>query len=154
MSRPSATKPGGRRKARCRRALFGANGVGHPPVLEENFIPLEAGRQLRGERRDGGLVPGLDAFAPRFERHQPVEGAAVEVVKAERPGDLLRNRALARRGRTVDGDDRHRAHAGARREMPASILKYSGNVLSTQAGSLIRTRTPPSAASENDIAMR
>ena len=41
---------------------------------------------------------------------------------------------------------------------PAAIrrnsLKYSGKVLRTQAGSLMRTETPPSAASEKHMAMR
>ena len=38
--------------------------------------------------------------------------------------------------------------------MPPNAVKYSGNVLATQRGSLIRTGTGPNAASEKAIAMR
>ena len=80
---------------------------------------------------------------------EPVQGATFQAVKAERLRHALGHGTLARRRGPVDGD-----HGDAHRVMPAKTVKYSGKVLPTHSGSLMVTRTPPSAASDKLIAMR
>ena len=110
--------------------------------------------RLRGDRGERAASSSSgDAGLERLQRHQPVERAAVEQVKAERLRDAGRDRALARGGRAVDGDHRDRTlmaraspHAerpAAGRSRPRTRRNSPGNVLRTQSGSLMRTATPP-----------
>src|SRR2546422_994895 len=72
------------------RVFLGADGVGHALGLEEDLLPLEASREPDRDRGELRFVAGIDSLPRGAERHQPVQGAAVEVVKAERLGDPLR----------------------------------------------------------------
>ena len=89
------------------------------------------------------------------ETHEPVQSTAVQEMKAQRRRDAVGDGALARCGRPIDRDNgRVGHHAAARREIEARTSKYAGNVLRTHSGPLMRTRMPPSAASEKHMAMR
>src|SRR5206468_12301023 len=96
-----------------------------------------------GDLRQGLL--GAHPVPQRHERDQAVQRAAFEIVKRQLIGHAPGDRALAGGRGTIDGDHRRACHAAA---MLAKVLKYSGKVLATQPGSLMRTGTPPSAACE------
>ena len=55
-----------------------------------------------------GRVVEVERSFEGHERHQPVEGAAVQIVQAERRGDPGGDGALAGGGRPVDGQDGRR----------------------------------------------
>ena len=135
MSRPSATSPGGRRKARWRSnraSRTGACTATREAAAETASVaqrrrrrpPRPAGWRRRRRRPPGPGRPGraasasvrVEAGRQRLVGHQPVERAAVEVVESQRPGDALGDRPLARGRRPVDGDDRD-ALASARRAL-------------------------------------
>ena len=136
MSRPSATRPGGTAKSRCRCSNALAN-LGHGgdlrgrvpgpfrPQLGPDVDAVRARRARRREpRRSARPGPRRSRRAPaassrsmrrlqRGERHEPIEGAAVEVVPAELLRQHPADRPLARAARAVDRDDGsgRRAHA-------------------------------------------
>jgi len=104
MSRPSATSPGacertaacpkepahpgqGRYPARPRTSFPRCGWRRHALGLEEDILPLEANRELDRDRGELRFVACVDSIPRAGERHEPVQGTAVEVVKAERPGD-------------------------------------------------------------------
>src|SRR2546422_2511822 len=118
-------------------------------IRQEDFSTHEIHGHALGDLRQGLL--GAHPVPQRHERDQAVERAAFEVVKRQLIGHAPGDRALAGGRGTIDGDHRRACHAAA---MLAKALKYSGKVLATQPGSLMRTGTPPSAASEKLIAMR
>ena len=95
------------------------------------------------------LVVQRRAAILRGQPDQAVEAPLSRIMDAQRRRHALRHRALAGSRRAVDGDDGH-----ATASLRQSASKYSGKVLATHFGSLMRTATPPSAASEKHIAMR
>lgn len=142
-----------------------AQGQAHIFALEPDVIRLEAHIEFRCDPHEAVDVVIVDVLADADERHQAVQRTAVEIMEPQQIGDLVRDRALAGRGRTVDGDDRVRGKSSNVRHddwrliafqaaIPPNAVKYSGNVLATQRGSLMRTGTGPKAASEKAIAMR
>ncbi|MCY1305591.1 hypothetical protein D9M70_554050 [compost metagenome] len=74
------------------------------PVRAE--LHFEAG----GDLCQGAYVGQVNPGAIAGQRHQPVQGAAVEQVEAHRIGDLVCDRTLARGGRPVNGDDVDDSH--------------------------------------------
>jgi hypothetical protein len=127
MSRPSATRPGVWRKAQLqgeqglphRRQgrdfrggiadFLGADGMADVFRAQEDVAAVEARRQVLGHLGDGVLVVQVGAAAQRRQRGQAVQGAGIEQVEAEVVGTrggraAVGDRALAGRGRTVDGD--------------------------------------------------
>src|SRR5712692_750252 len=128
-------------------ARLGSYRVADVFVFKQHFVFQERNIHVGSDFRERDFV--LHAPAQRSERDQPVERAAFQVMKAERVGDVPRDRPLARGGRAVDGD-----HGHVHETIFLKKLKNSGNVLATHWGSLIVTGTPPSATSEKLIAMR
>jgi len=96
----------------CDAGFLGADRGPCVLAVEPDGAVGEAGVELGGESRQHRRIVQRHAAAQRLHRDQPVEGAAVEQVKAERPGDPGGDGALARRRRAVDGDHRHRGQTG------------------------------------------
>ena len=125
MSRPSATRPGWRRNARCRSsraartapwtATCDAAALTSSPRIRS--VTSRPSSRIRPSANATSRSPAAAASAAaaskrdsrfdRLQRHQPVERSAVEQVEAERPRDPGGDRPLAGRGGAVDGDHRH-----------------------------------------------
>ncbi len=164
MSRPSATSPGGRANARwrpsradrtgCQAATLDAaspvasarnsrvtsspaSRTSSPPVV----VHAERGVEASGHRRVAFDVVGREAGAHSGERHQPVQGTAVQQVPAEVTGHLAGDRALAGPARAVDRNDRNLAHPSSASRRPAAraVDAKPGNDVATFCTSRIVT---------------
>jgi hypothetical protein len=126
MSRPSATSPGGRRKARCRNRSA-LRTAGSAATSDAAARSPRCGWRRRPPRRPAGSTsrrtrrrasrrsppPPPHRRSRQFRRAvrrggQPIEGARIEIVPAERLRHARGDGPLARRGGAVDGDHRHR----------------------------------------------
>ena len=139
--RAAAGTPAGGRGAPCARPGWTATreaaaetassrtaSVTSAPVQPE---PVRRRRRNRSDRASAASASASSAIGCRLERlqrDQPVQRAAIQVVPAERIGDALGDRALARRRRPVDRDDRDVAQPWTYPPTPVSWPKH-GEVL-------------------------
>ena len=77
-------------------------------AFEHDAAARKANVQIARNHGQRALVGQRDAAPFGRERSEAVQRAAVEYVKTEGRADSLCNAALARRCRTIDGQDRHR----------------------------------------------
>ena len=176
MSRPSATRPGGRRKARCRSSsaartagmdrdprcggadVFPPDAVGDVAAVEQDPAVGEARR--RGSRRpsaSAGSSSERDARFERLQRDEPIERSAVEQMEAERratPAAIVPLPDAAGPSTVITGTCA--AHARWRSSQRDSVERreVAGKGLAHALGIEDAHGTPPSAASEKHIAIR
>ena len=82
---------------------------------------IELDRQGLGRMRELRLVVERNARVQCLQRDQPIQRSAVEVMESKCSRDALRDRALARRGRAIDGD--HHRHGVAHRARARNSAK-------------------------------
>ena len=136
MSRPSSTAPGGRRAKSRWNSSSAARTCGMRATIEaaspapgsRRLGIVERGRIERAGGR-GGLLLVIEraAQALHVAGHGAVEQAGVEVMQAEARGDALGQRALARCGRAVDGDDHGRIPRSGAPKLPIGPHAPSGS---------------------------
>src|SRR5438270_1965814 len=91
--------------------LGSADGRGDVLSVQQHPLAIACGRErdLQAaieEAGKGGVVLPTDARPLRSQGHRAIDGAGVDDGEAEPARQLARDRALARTGGTVDGDDR------------------------------------------------
>ncbi len=74
---------------------------------EQDPVVGEANVEVLGDRGQPRFVVRRDARVERLQRHEAIERSAVELMEAKGLRHARRDRALARRGGAVDGDDRN-----------------------------------------------
>jgi hypothetical protein len=123
ISRPSVTRPGAWRKARCAPAkacaqcrqrgdfrggasgLLGADGIAHRLTIRKYLAPSKRRSSPLRQSRQASLVVQGHAGCLGGIGGDPVDGAAVQIMETQRLRHQCRHRALAGGGRAVDGDD-------------------------------------------------
>jgi hypothetical protein len=149
MSRPSATRPGGhghsalalqqgrahRRMggdARGRHArLLGADRLAHVLLVQEHAARDEGDRQAGRNRCDRLCIIERNPAAFGRQTEDAIEGAAVQAMPAEPRRQEVGDRALARPGRAIDGND----GAGPAWRQPRGSVDFASLVHPTgQAG--------------------
>lgn len=89
-------------------ADFTSNIICNITIIKKNISIAKAYIQGGSQGGELGLALEFDASLGRRQRDQAIQGAAVEVVKTERLGDALGDRALARSRGAIDRDDWYR----------------------------------------------
>ena len=90
---------------RSDRDILASYRVRHFFAPEKDALAVEPDVEPLGSFGQRALVIGCDPRSQRFEPDDTVQRAAVEITKAERLRDAMRDRALARSRRAIDSDD-------------------------------------------------
>src|SRR5579875_1310296 len=87
-----------------------ANAPGDIKAVQQDAVALKLGLKrngcFSGKREQRGLFVKGEIVFNGLERKRAVHGPGLEIEEAEATGQMRGKRALARTGRSVDGDDR------------------------------------------------
>ena len=159
MSRPSSTAPGGccgkaalereQRRAHLGDRRHHRSRLADLVALQRRLVE-RAGSIASAAAIARAAIAGLMAGVEQRLRHRAIEQPGVEMAQPVMRGELLAERALAGRGRPVDGDDHERSAPRPRiRSAKAGKLVAMNAASSTCTGCSLRS--PITSA---DIAMR